>query len=168
MAAIVMSSRIPILTRVNIMPHRWTRNTWQLQFPFEEEPVCNVIIEHIMATQNRDNFIRYCPSWSAPNKAGHPKKGERRKSGIETAMGKKCGAKKASKLRFYCQICGKHNHVSKDCWKDPKSAAKRPDSWKNDEELITKIGMGIDDNVVIRVEDGLVGVAQYLCFKIRL
>jgi hypothetical protein len=34
--------------------------------------------------------------------------------------------------------------------------------------MITKIGMGIDDNVVIRVEDGLVGVAQYLCFKIRL
>jgi hypothetical protein len=83
-------------------------------------------------------------------------------------MGKKRSAKKAHKLRLYGQICGKHNHVSKDCWKDPKNAAKRPDSWKYDEELITKIGMGIDDNVVIRVEDGLVGVAQYLCFKIRL
>ena len=89
MAAIVTSTRIPVLTRTNIMPHWWTCNTWQLQFPIEEEPVCNVNLAEIKSSKNHNNFIRYCPLWSAPNKAGRPKKGERRKSGIEAAMGKK-------------------------------------------------------------------------------
>ncbi len=39
MAAIVKSSRVPVLTIYNIMPYWWMRKTWQLQFPFEEEPV---------------------------------------------------------------------------------------------------------------------------------
>ena len=154
MAAIVKSARVPVLTIYNIMPYWWTRKTWQLQFPLEEEPVCNVRLEQIKATRNKDIFLRYCPSWSAPNKAGRPKKGERRKSGIEIAMGKR-GAKKPRKLRLYCQICGKHNHVANDCWKDPKNLSKRPDTWKDANELLEEIGMGIDDNVIVQDDDGL-------------
>ncbi len=157
MAAIVKSSRVPVLTISNIMPYWWLRKTWQLQFPLEEEPVCNVRLEQIKTTGNRDNFLRYCPSWSAPNKAGRPKKGERRKSGIKIGMGKKHGAKKPRKLCLYCQICGKLNNVANDCWKDPKNVSRRPDTWKDDNELSEEIGMGIDENVVAHQdqEDGL-------------
>ncbi len=126
-AAIVKSSRIPSLTKLNMMPSWWTRNKkWQLQFPLEQEAVCAVSLENIKATGNneRDKLIKYCPSWSAPNKPGRPKNigvhhTERRKSGIEITMGKR-GAKKPKRLRLYCQIYGKHNHMSSDCWKDPK------------------------------------------------
>ena len=160
MAAIVVSSRIPMLMRINIMPYWWTRATWKLQFPLEQKPVCNVNLEQIRTSKNRNGFIRYCPSWSAPNKAGRPKKDERRKSGVEMALAKKRGNyKRPRKLRLYCQICGKHNHVSEDCWKDPKNVDKRPDNWKNDEELIAEIEMGADENVVVMNDDGLVGGA---------
>jgi hypothetical protein len=145
MAAIVKSARVPVLKIFNIMPYWWTRKTWQLQFPLEEELVCNVRLEQTKATRNRDNFLRYCPTWSAPNKAGRPKKGERRKSGIEIAMGKR-GAKKPCKLRLY---------VANDCWKDPQNVSKRPDTWKDEDELIEEIGMGIDENVIVHHEDGL-------------
>jgi hypothetical protein len=169
MAAIVTSTRIPVLTRTNIMPHWWTRSTWQLQFPIEEEPVCTVKLAEIKSSKNRNNFIRYCPLWSAPNKAGRPKKGERRKSGLEAAMGKKREVKR-HKLRLYCQICAKHNHTAKDCWKDPINAHKRPDSWKDEEELIAEIGIGAnafvsdigigaDELVGNDNDDGLVGCA---------
>jgi hypothetical protein len=156
MAAIVKSSRIPSLTKLNMMPSWWTRKRWQLQFPLEHEAVCVVSLENIKATTNRDKLIKYCPSWSAPNKPGRPKKNERRKSGIEIAMGKR-GAKKPKRLRLYCQICGKHNHMSSDCWKDPKNASKRPNSWKSAEELMLEIGMGDDDNVVVTQDDHLAG-----------
>ena len=158
MVAIVTSTRIPHLTRTNIMPHWWTRNTWQLQFPIEEQPVCCVSLSQIKSTNNPNNLFRYCPVWSAPNKAGCPKKGERRKSGIETAMNNKREVKRRN-LRLYCQICGKHNHTSKDCWKDPVNAHKRPDSWKNDEELMTEIGIGADELVGDIGDDHLVGCA---------
>ncbi len=103
MAAIVKSSRIPSLTRVNMMPCWWTCKKWQLQFPLEEEEaVCTVTLENIKATKNRDKLIRYCRTWSAPNKPGRPKKNERRKSGIEiVAMGKR-GAKKPRRLHLDC------------------------------------------------------------------
>jgi hypothetical protein len=63
MAAIVVSSRIPMLMRINIMPYWWTRATWKLQFPLEQKPVCNVNLEQIRTSKNRNGFIRYCPSW---------------------------------------------------------------------------------------------------------
>ena len=91
-----------------MMPSWWTRKKWQLQFPLEQEAVCAVSLENIKATTNRDKLIKYCPSWSAPNKPGRPKKNERRKSGIEITMGKR-SAKKPKRLRLYCQIYGKHN-----------------------------------------------------------
>ena len=66
---------------------------------------------------------------------------------------------KRRNLRLYCQICGKHNHSTKDCWKDPVNAHKRPDSWKNDEELMTEIGIGADELVGDIGDDHLVGCA---------
>ena len=158
MVAIVTSTRKPHLTRTNIMPHWWTRNTWQLQFPIDEQPVCCVNLAQIKSTNNPNNLFRYYPVWLAPNKVGRPKKGERRKSGIETAMNNKREVKRRN-LRLYCQICGKHNHSSKDCWKDPVNAHKRPDSWKNDEELMTEIGIGADELVGDIGDEHLVGCA---------
>ena len=125
------------------MPHWWTCNTWQLQFPLDKEPVCSVNLAQFKSTNNPNNFFWYCPLWSAPNKAGRPKKGERRKSGIKTPMNKKREVKR-HKLRLYCQICGKHNHTSKDCWKDPINA---------------QIGIGADEFVGDNGDDSLVGCA---------
>jgi hypothetical protein len=33
--------------------------------------------------------------------------------------------------------------------------SKRHDTWKDDDELIEEIGMGIDENVIVHDEDGL-------------
>jgi hypothetical protein len=71
MAAVVVSCRIPQLTRINIMPYWWRVDHWRLQFPLEVVAECNVSMETIrdeVPTPNGN--YRYCPSWSAPNKAG--------------------------------------------------------------------------------------------------
>jgi hypothetical protein len=89
MAAVVCSSRIAGLNRRNIMPFWWSRKQWQEQFPQEVTSRCYVNMETIMATYEADDFMRYCPSWSAPKKAGRPSKGKRKLSALEIAQGKK-------------------------------------------------------------------------------
>jgi hypothetical protein len=62
-------------------------------------------------------FLSYCPDWTAPNKSGHPKKAERRKSGLEEAMAKAKGEKNPPKMkRRRCAIYGKWNHKMEDCF----------------------------------------------------
>jgi len=79
MAAIVVSSRIGVLTRHNIMPFWWKRSQWQEQLPQDVTPECYANMEVIRDNYEPDDTIRYCPSpsWSAPNKAGRPAKGKR-------------------------------------------------------------------------------------------
>ena len=76
------------------MPYWWSREQWQKQFPRESIAVCHANMEVIRADYEPDDDIRYCPSWSAPNKAGRPPKGKRRLSAIEVAQGNKRTAPK--------------------------------------------------------------------------
>ncbi len=88
MAAIVVSSRIGVLTRHNIMSFWWKRAQWQEQFPWEAvTSECYANMEVIRADYEADDSIRYCPAWSAPNKSGRLAKGKRKLSALKIAQG---------------------------------------------------------------------------------
>jgi hypothetical protein len=74
-----------------------------------------------------NNSIRYCPDWTAPNKAERPKKGARRKSALEVAHGK--GKKKHKTL--FCTICSKYNHTTANCYdeEDQNGGGGRRDNY---------------------------------------
>ncbi len=48
------------------MPYWYTREQWNLQFP--------ITWENIRKSDSKDERMKYCPSWVAPNKKGRPKK----------------------------------------------------------------------------------------------
>jgi hypothetical protein len=124
MAAMVMSCYIPELTQNNIMLYWWQLDHWRLQFPLEIVAECNVSMETIrveVLTPN-GNYC-YCPSWSAPNKAGQPKKNERRKSVLEK-VAKQKQPKKRQLLTRFCQFCHKFNHSASNCWELEKNQHK--------------------------------------------
>ncbi len=102
MAAIVVSSRIGVLTRNNIMPFWWKRAQWQEQFPCDVTPECFANMEVIRANYKADDTVRYCPAWSTANKPGRPAKGKRKLSALKTAQGMK---RKPKHLKRFCQIC---------------------------------------------------------------
>jgi hypothetical protein len=131
MAALVISSRVPNLTRENIMPYWWRTDQWQLQLQKDVTAECNISIETIREDGKPDSNIRYCPSWSAPNKSGRPKKNERRKSVLEKAGVMKVTKKPKIMMRF-CQVCHKGSHVANECWELPKNAEKRPVGWQSE------------------------------------
>ena len=62
MAAIVVSSRIGVLTRNNIMSFWWKRAQWRKQFLREVTAQCFANMEVIRANYKADDTIRYCPS----------------------------------------------------------------------------------------------------------
>jgi hypothetical protein len=127
MAAIVVSSRIGVLIRHNIMPFLWKRLQWQEQLPREVTAQSYANMEVIRDNYEPDDTIRYCPSWSAPNKDGHPTKGKRKLSALKVAQGKK---KKQKYLMRFCQICRGFSHRTTDCWQQEKNKDHRPKAWK--------------------------------------
>ena len=70
----------------------------------------------------------YCPDWSAPNKARRPKKNERRKSVLETALGNRV-PKIPKRLTMFCQVCQAISHVTNDCWELDKNIKSCPATW---------------------------------------
>ena len=130
MAALVISSRIPNLTQENIMPYWWRTDHWQLQLQKDVTAECNISIETIREDGKPNSNIRYCPSWSAPNKSGRPKKNERRKSVLEKVGVMKVTKKPKLMMRF-CQVCHKGSHVANECWELAKNAEQRPAEWKS-------------------------------------
>jgi hypothetical protein len=128
MAAVVVSSRIPALTRTNIMPFWWTSAQWQLQYGKDVLVECYANMEIIRAEFEPDDKNRYCPAWSAPNKAGHPPKGKRRKSCLEQATGKRS---KARPLTKFCQLYLKYSHQTVDCRVQENNKEHRPLNWKD-------------------------------------
>ena len=133
MAAVVCSSRIAGLSRLNIMPFWWTRKQWQEQFPQEVTSICHANMEVIRAEYKADDFMRYCPSWSAPKKPGRPSKGKRKLSALEIAQGKK---KKPKPLTRFCQICRGFSHQTIDCWYQEKNSHRRPMTWTMEQAAI--------------------------------
>ncbi len=130
MAALVISSRIPNLTQENIMPYWWRTDHWQLQLQKDITAECNISIETIREDGKPNSNIRYCPSWSAPNKSGRPKKNERRKSVLEKAGVMKVTKKPKLMMRF-CQVCHKGSHVANECWELAKNVEQRPAELKS-------------------------------------
>jgi hypothetical protein len=128
MAALAASSRVPGVTRHNIMPYWWMRSHWRRQIPQDLLEANIITIGSVKSGTQPDRYLRYCPDWTANNKSGRPKKDARKKSVLEGATGKK-GEKRASgvkRARRYCQSCGMFNHVTNDCWNLPSNAHKRP------------------------------------------
>jgi hypothetical protein len=115
MATVVVSSRIPLLTRENIMPYWWRTDHWKKQVPKDISAECHVSMETICEDGQPNNKIMNCPSWSAPNKAGRPKKNEQRKTVLEMAGVMKVTKKPKLTMRF-CQLCHKSSHVTNECW----------------------------------------------------
>jgi len=116
-----------LLTRNNIMPFWWKRAQWQEQFSREVTAQCFANMEVIRADHEDNGTIRYCPAWSAANKSGHPAKGKRKLSALETAQGMK---RKPKYLTKFCQICRGFSHRTIDCWLQEKNKEHRPQAWK--------------------------------------
>jgi hypothetical protein len=93
MAVVVVSSQFPALSQTNIIPFWWTRAQWQLQYGKDVPAECFANMEVVRAEFQPDERNRYCPAWSAPNKAGRPPKGKGRKSVLEQATGKRSKAR---------------------------------------------------------------------------
>jgi hypothetical protein len=108
MAAIALSSIIrPQITLMNIMPVWWKRSQLRVQFPLDVYADAKLTIKTIKEGRIPDHRLRLCPDWTAANKSGRPKKGERHKSGLEKATAKANGAKNATaKKRRRCLVCG--------------------------------------------------------------
>ncbi len=89
MAAIALSSVIrPQITPMNIMPIWWKRKQWREQFPLDVYAKANITIKSVKEGRIPDFILRLCPDWTAANKSGRPKKGDRYKLGLEKAMAK--------------------------------------------------------------------------------
>jgi hypothetical protein len=129
MAAIAPSSVIrPQITPLNVMPMWWKRKQWRVQFPSDMYADANIIIKSLKDDRSPDHSLRLCPDWTATGKSGCPKKGERIKSGLETAMVKGMpGTEKTKAIkRQRCMVCGKFGHSSEGCWLLEKSEDTQP------------------------------------------
>ena len=91
MVAVIKSGRIPALTSTNCMPKWYTTEMWRRQYPQNEVPLSDFSLESLKdtLTVQPDMTMRYCPPYTAPNKAGRPKEGKRRKSYLEEKRPKK-------------------------------------------------------------------------------
>ena len=56
---------------------------WRLQYPMDQHSLCDFSIESLKQSELPQTSMRYCPPYSAPNKAGRPKDGKRTKSILE-------------------------------------------------------------------------------------
>ncbi len=77
-----------------------------MQIPQEPLGITNVSMSSIIADNEPDHNLRYCPDRTANQKSGRPKKDKRKKSVLESATGSK-GTKRATgvkRARRYCQI----------------------------------------------------------------
>jgi hypothetical protein len=97
MVTVVKSGRVAGLTPNNSMPKWWTREMWRRQYPLDQHSLCDFSIESLKQTELPELSMRYCPPYSAPNKAGRPKEGKRKKGILEETEPKrrKGTAKKA-------------------------------------------------------------------------
>jgi len=81
MVAIVKQGAVPNITRVELMPFWYTRAHWQLQYPKDVVYKSDITWANIKKSAAPDILMKYCPSWAAAKKKGHPKK-DARKLGI--------------------------------------------------------------------------------------
>jgi hypothetical protein len=80
MVVVVKSARINGLTPNNAMPEWWTTKMRMKQYPQEVHSLNDFCIESLKLTEQSNKSMKYCPPFVAPNKAGRPKEGKRKKS----------------------------------------------------------------------------------------
>lgn len=119
MVLLVKSSVIPGLTRINIMPHFWSTAHWQKQYPLELDCKTDMSINLVKAIARPNEFLRYCPDWSAANKSGRPKKSDKVLTLTEKMNLASSSKKRKRRAKLYCNICHKFNHNTMDCFKNP-------------------------------------------------
>ncbi len=69
MVAVVKASRIEGLTPISCMPQWWMTLHWQKQYPPHSVLSCDFNIMTLGMT-SPNTSLKYCPPYSAPNKAG--------------------------------------------------------------------------------------------------
>jgi len=124
MSVVALSAIIrPQISPMNIMPIWWKRSQWRLQFLLETCPKAKITIKSVKEGWLPDYSLRLCPDWTTGSKPGCPKKGERIKSGLETAMAKGKGgtARTKATTRRRCDVCGVYGHMYEDCFLLEKS-----------------------------------------------
>jgi hypothetical protein len=84
MVPVVTSCCIEGLNPVNAMPPWWITAHWCKQYPQGADLICNFDIQ-MVKNASGDTTWRYCLPYTAPNKAGRPKKNKRLKTAIELA-----------------------------------------------------------------------------------
>ena len=96
MVAVVKSCRIEGLNSMNSMPPWWMTAHWRKQYPKGTHVLCDFNTESLRLAVP-DTSYKYCPPYTAPNKAGRPKKNKQIKSALEVAMKQKQSKQKKAK-----------------------------------------------------------------------
>ncbi len=83
MVAIVKASMIKGLNQIQIMPYWLTSAHWRAQYTADVYCRTDVSMNAVNATSNPEDYLRYCPAWTAGNKKGRPKTNILQKSVID-------------------------------------------------------------------------------------
>ena len=116
MVAVVKSSLIDGLSRVQIMPYWWTNAHWRAQYALDIECRGDISLAAIKAKYTPDKTLCYCPSWTAGKKKGRPKTNVREKS-LMDHIAESAKKKRKRKDRMWCEICHRFNHNTDQCKK---------------------------------------------------
>jgi hypothetical protein len=81
------------------------------------EATAKITMKSIQAMSTPEDDLRFCPSWSAANKKGRPKKNERIKS-VMDHIEESANKKRKRKVKYFCKICHRFNRNTQDCWKN--------------------------------------------------
>jgi hypothetical protein len=127
MVAVVMSSMIGGLSRIQIMPYWWTTAHWRTQYAVDVECRADVGISTIKGKYTPDKTLCYCPAWTAGKKKGRPKSNVRVKS-VMDHVAESAKKKRKRKVRMWCEICHRFTHNTDDCLKNTKGQGGNNDN----------------------------------------
>jgi hypothetical protein len=131
-----------------------------MQYPLDLDCNTEMTIQMVKAVSRPNEFLRYCPDWSAPKKSGRPKKSDKVLTVteiIDLASSKK---KRKRRPKMFCKICHKFNHTTVQCFKNPINCyldARLEGTQGEDEEIYEEvrckwccieIGMGFKEVVI--------------------
>ena len=117
MVAVVKSSLIEGLSRVQIMPYWWTNAHWRAQYAVDIECRGDISISAIKEKYTPDKTLCYCPAWTAAKKKGRPKSNVREKS-LMDHIAESAKKKRKRKARMWCEICHRFTHNTDECKKN--------------------------------------------------
>jgi hypothetical protein len=117
MVAVVKSSEIDGLSRIQIMPYWWTNAHWRAQYAMDVECRADISISMLKDKYTPNTSLRYCPAWTAAKKKGRPNKNVREKSLMDHIQ-ESAKKKRKRRSRMFCTICQKFNHNTESCWKN--------------------------------------------------